>query len=138
MPSPLLSSSSSSSSAAAGLSFKILEEGAGVGAGGRLGCLAMPGRRPIYTPHYIATTSRGVVPHLAPDMLRQHTRVNAVYVALEDCKLQYSMIFFSGLVPCLAPPPSPLPRHLASPAQSSLLALSSMFPPPLAGYRIRQ
>ena len=52
----------------------------------RLGCLSLPGRKPINTPHYVAVTSRGAVPHLAPDMVKDHTAIEGVYVPLEDCE----------------------------------------------------
>lgn len=51
----------------------------------RLGTLSLPGTRPIQTPNFLAITSRGVVPHISPDILRKKTSVNGVYVALEDC-----------------------------------------------------
>ncbi|KAL1970780.1 hypothetical protein VTN77DRAFT_2614 [Rasamsonia byssochlamydoides] len=50
----------------------------------RLGKFAVPGRRPIQTPHYIAITSRGSVPHLAHDVLRDHTAIGSLYFGLED------------------------------------------------------
>jgi queuine tRNA-ribosyltransferase accessory subunit len=40
----------------------------------------------IETPHYVAVTSRGVVPHVSPDVLARHTSIKAVYFGLEDCK----------------------------------------------------
>lgn len=53
--------------------------------GPRLSTLALPGRRPIQTPNFVAITSRGVVPHITPDNLEKNTSINGVYVALEDC-----------------------------------------------------
>ncbi|KAJ9616960.1 hypothetical protein H2200_000680 [Cladophialophora chaetospira] len=50
----------------------------------RLGQLSLRGRASISTPHFIATTSRGVVPHLSQDNLQRHTEVSAVYLPLED------------------------------------------------------
>jgi queuine tRNA-ribosyltransferase subunit QTRTD1 len=44
------------------------------------------GRTAIETPHYVVTTSRGVVPHVSPDVLAKRTAVSAVYVPLEDCE----------------------------------------------------
>ena len=58
-------------------------------AGPRLGRLLRPGHAPVTTPHYVAATSRGVVPHIAPDMLQAHTEIAAVYMGLEDCKYAY-------------------------------------------------
>lgn len=52
----------------------------------RLGRLALPSRNPIQTPHFLASTSRGVVPHLTPDTFRRDTSISAVYLALEDCE----------------------------------------------------
>lgn len=51
----------------------------------RLGRLAFAGRKPISTPHYIPLASRGVVPHIAHDVLRDHTDIGSLYVGLEDC-----------------------------------------------------
>lgn len=51
----------------------------------RVGKLAVAGRKPLSTPHYIPLTSRGTVPHVAHDMLRKETAINSLYVGLEDC-----------------------------------------------------
>jgi len=53
----------------------------------RLARLALKGRNAINTPHYVAITSRGVVPHLSQDMVKKHTTLRGAYVALEDCEL---------------------------------------------------
>jgi Queuine tRNA-ribosyltransferase len=55
----------------------------------RLGELAIKGRKVIQTPNYLAVTSRGVVPHITPDVMSQHTGIGGVHVALEDCKFQW-------------------------------------------------
>lgn len=55
--------------------------------GPRLGRLLFVKRKAIQTPHYVAVTSRGVVPHISQDMMRKHTAINSVYLGLEDCKL---------------------------------------------------
>lgn len=64
----------------------------------RLGRLCFQGRTPIDTPHYVAVGSRGAVPHLSQDMMREHTSITSMYAALEDCEyprlrqwLQYSV-----------------------------------------------
>ncbi|KAI9664175.1 MAG: hypothetical protein M1831_002354 [Alyxoria varia] len=36
------------------------------------------------TPNYVATTSRGVIPHISPDNLEAHTNIQGLYVPLED------------------------------------------------------
>jgi hypothetical protein len=56
--------------------------------GPRLGQLLRNGRAPLQTPHYIATTSRGVVPHISHDVLQRHTSIRGAYIALEDCTLR--------------------------------------------------
>ncbi|QDS68556.1 hypothetical protein FKW77_000074 [Venturia effusa] len=52
--------------------------------GPRLGQLALRGRATIKTPHYIANTSRGVVPHVSQDNLTKYCNINGLYVGLED------------------------------------------------------
>lgn len=54
--------------------------------GPRVGQLLQKGRAAINTPHYVATTSRGIVPHVSPDVLAKSTAVSVVYMPLEDCK----------------------------------------------------
>lgn len=54
--------------------------------GPRLCQLTHIGRKAIKTPHYVATTSRGIVPHISHDTMQKHTSVSSVYLALEDCK----------------------------------------------------
>lgn len=53
--------------------------------GARLGHLRLPHRHLVETPHYLALTSRGVVPHLTQDTFRGETGIVGVYVPLEDC-----------------------------------------------------
>lgn len=52
----------------------------------RLGRLSLTGRNAIDTPHYLANTSRGLVPHLSQDNFAQESSISGVYVALEDCR----------------------------------------------------
>lgn len=54
--------------------------------GPRVGQLLRHRRAAINTPHYVATTSRGAVPHVTPDVLARSTAVSAVYMPLEDCE----------------------------------------------------
>lgn len=53
--------------------------------GPRLGRLQLPDRTTLDTPSYLAITSRGVVPHLTPDAFARDTKINGVYMGLEDC-----------------------------------------------------
>lgn len=52
----------------------------------RLGRLSFQDRVPMNTPHYVAVSSRGAVPHLSQDMMRANTNIGAMYTALEDCE----------------------------------------------------
>lgn len=56
----------------------------------RLGRLVLPGRTAIETPHYLASTSRGVVPHITQDNFAR-CGIDGVYVGLEDCKSPLSL-----------------------------------------------
>lgn len=70
--------------------FRVLHETAVLGA--RRGTLSLAGRS-IPTPHYLALTSRGAVPHISHDNLREHCAVKGVYLGLEDC-ISLSPFFF--------------------------------------------
>jgi queuine tRNA-ribosyltransferase len=54
--------------------------------GPRLGRLRVEGRRELETPNFLAITSRGVVPHMTPDVVAGSTDIRGVHMALEDCK----------------------------------------------------
>ena len=66
------------------LSFNILRT-ASTDNDARLGQLLHHGRPPIDTPHYFAISSRGTVPHMTPDMMRDETSIRGMYTGLEDC-----------------------------------------------------
>ena len=51
----------------------------------RLGRLALPSRKPLLTPNYVPITSRGALPHVAHDVMRDHMSIGCLYVGLEDC-----------------------------------------------------
>jgi queuine tRNA-ribosyltransferase subunit QTRTD1 len=51
----------------------------------RLGRLSLKSRKEILTPGFIATASRGVVPHLTSDVQSAHTSIGGLYMAVEDC-----------------------------------------------------
>jgi queuine tRNA-ribosyltransferase subunit QTRTD1 len=51
----------------------------------RLGRLRVQGRKELETPDFIAIASRGVIPHITPDVIA-NTHVGGVHMALEDCK----------------------------------------------------
>lgn len=52
----------------------------------RIGTLSFDGRRTINTPHYVALSTRGTVPHLSQDMMRDNSAIIGIYAALEDCE----------------------------------------------------
>lgn len=52
----------------------------------RIGTLSVNGRSTINTPHYVAISSRGTVPHLTQDMMRDNSAITGIYAALEDCE----------------------------------------------------
>ena len=66
-------------------SFSILPSPSVSGATVRLGRLIISNGNVFDTPAFIAPSSRGVVPHLTPDSLRNCTKIKGVYTALEDC-----------------------------------------------------
>ncbi|EME82010.1 uncharacterized protein MYCFIDRAFT_98244, partial [Pseudocercospora fijiensis CIRAD86] len=88
----------------------------------RLARLALPNKRIVATPHYLANTARGVVPHISQDTFTRDTDISAVYVALED---------FIEKIPQATPPiykfqalhgeSSPLRRFIALPQDPILI-----------------
>lgn len=65
----------------------------------RLGELALPGHQKVQTPNYFPLTSRGSIPHLSQDMMRDHAPVAGIYTALEDCEFLFnSDPLFKGLI----------------------------------------
>lgn len=66
--------------------FTVLSQAASDGYTARLGKLALPGRRTIDTPNFTAVTSRGVIPHLTPEVVSKYTSFSSAYMALEDCR----------------------------------------------------
>ena len=52
----------------------------------RLGRLSCSGRKDIQTPNHFALSSRGAIPHLSQDTVRDNSEVKGVYTAIEDCE----------------------------------------------------
>ncbi len=84
--------------------FELLKCGVGdVAVGPRLGRLTLPARFPghrpriVETPHFVAATSRGVIPHLTPDNVAKYVAAVGSYIGLEDCMslLSYLILFCS-------------------------------------------
>jgi len=66
-------------------SFNILPSPSIAGTSARIGRLIVSKGYVLDTPTFISQSSRGVVPHLSHDTLRNHTNIKGVYTALEDC-----------------------------------------------------
>jgi queuine tRNA-ribosyltransferase subunit QTRTD1 len=66
--------------------FQLLSHADPNVSGPRLGRLSLSHRRDLETPNFFAVTSRGVVPHLTPDVISAHTQIGGVHMALEDCE----------------------------------------------------
>ncbi|QSZ33987.1 hypothetical protein DSL72_005567 [Monilinia vaccinii-corymbosi] len=66
------------------LGFQILSALDHNTSGPRLGRLAVDGRRDLETPNFMATSCRGVIPHMTPDVIAAHARIPGVHFALED------------------------------------------------------
>jgi len=81
------------------LSFELLSNFDPNIAGPRIGRLVFQGRKELETPNFIAITSRGVVPHISPDVIAAHTQIGGIHMALEDCmsKLSRALFPFSDL-----------------------------------------
>lgn len=68
------------------LTFEILIQNDASVVGPRIGSLSLQGRKDFQTPNFFALTSRGVVPHLSPDVISAHSEIGGVHMALEDCE----------------------------------------------------
>jgi queuine tRNA-ribosyltransferase len=68
------------------LAFEILSHVDPNVVGTRLGRLTMKGRQDLMTPNFFAISSRGVIPHITPDIISAETQISGVHMALEDCE----------------------------------------------------
>lgn len=75
-----------SANATSALAFTILSHIDPNVPGPRLGKLIVPKRKEVDTPNFFVVGSRGVVPHLTPDVISEHVGFGGIHVALEDCK----------------------------------------------------
>ncbi|APA05934.1 hypothetical protein sscle_01g007040 [Sclerotinia sclerotiorum 1980 UF-70] len=66
------------------LGFQILSTLDHNTSGPRLGRITVEGRKDLETPDFLAITSRGVIPHMTPDVIAAHARLPGVHFALED------------------------------------------------------
>lgn len=88
----------------------------------RLGRLAVAGRTPLRTPHYVAITSRGAVSHVSHDVMRDHTSISSLYIGLEDCTccslISVDLTIVKPVVSVLSMPASSNDIRSPGPAQS--------------------
>lgn len=68
------------------VTFEVLSDGPAGQGEPRLGRLSVKGRQSVDTPCLLAVSSRGVVPHISPDVLLSQTEIGGVHLALEDCE----------------------------------------------------
>jgi queuine tRNA-ribosyltransferase len=57
----------------------------------RLGLLTLARRKALPTPNHVPITSRGALPHVTHDVMRDHLSVGCLYVGLEDCRFSYQL-----------------------------------------------
>lgn len=69
------------------LIFEILSQIDTSAAGPRLGKLIVSERKELETPNFFAITSRGVIPHMTPDVIASQSGLGGVHIAIEDCEL---------------------------------------------------
>ncbi|KAI9744206.1 MAG: hypothetical protein M1818_002358 [Claussenomyces sp. TS43310] len=86
----------------------------------RLGRLKMSGRKSLETPNFLALSSRGVVPHITPDVMIKHTKFDGVYMALEDF-IERAPTGTPPIVKCTSKRGSPL--HTFTALHSSLFTV---------------
>jgi queuine tRNA-ribosyltransferase len=67
------------------VSFEILSHVDPDNASSRLGRLSVKQRKDLPTPNFIAVSSRGVIPHMTPDVIISSSQIGGVHMALEDC-----------------------------------------------------
>jgi len=58
----------------------------------RLGRVSIPERTDVETPNFLAVGSRGVIPHMTPDVITASSKIGGIHMALEDCKLDVMII----------------------------------------------
>ena len=108
-------------------SFNILPSPSIAGTSARLGRLIVSKGHVLDTPTFVSQGSRGVVPHLSHDNLRNHTHIKGVYTALEDCSSSPSPIikFISLIVTVVEKNPGKQPIYTTPATLRQLISLPS-------------
>jgi queuine tRNA-ribosyltransferase subunit QTRTD1 len=68
------------------LCFEVLSHVDPNVSGPRLGRMIVEGRKDLETPNFLAVSSRGVIPHMTPDVIAASTQIGGIHMAIEDCK----------------------------------------------------
>ncbi|KAF4634163.1 hypothetical protein G7Y89_g3947 [Cudoniella acicularis] len=101
-----------------GLTFDVLSANDQNVVGPRLGRLRVKGRKDLDTPNFFSVGSRGVVPHLTPDVISEHMNFGGVHMALEDF-IERAMNSTPPIMNC----PGPSPLHTFTALPTSLITL---------------
>ena len=76
------------------VAFEVLSKVEVDHVGPRLGRFSVKGRQDLVTPNLWAIGSRGVVPHISPDLISSQTQIGGIHLALEDCKSKHLAFLF--------------------------------------------
>lgn len=79
------------------VAFEVLSKSEVDEVGPRLGRLSVKARTDLETPNFLAVSSRGVVPHISPDVVSSQTQIGGVHLALEDCELYITCLLLFKL-----------------------------------------
>ncbi|KAH8592862.1 putative Queuine tRNA-ribosyltransferase-like protein [Bisporella sp. PMI_857] len=97
------------------LTFQVLNHAESNNVGARIGKLSILGRKELHTPNFLAVSSRGVVPHMTPDVIIASSDIGGVHMALED--------FIERKTPPILDCPGRSPLHTFNALPSSLITL---------------
>ncbi|KAM7196496.1 tRNA-guanine(15) transglycosylase-like protein [Naviculisporaceae sp. PSN 640] len=116
------------------MTFQVLKAAMRDGAtAARLGKLALAGRKTVIdTPNFLASTSRGVVPHITPDNVKNHLHTGGVYMALEDF-IERPQQYYTRTPPIFntptsTPPGKPLHSFTAMPPSMTTVLAARRLP----------
>ncbi|TGO23255.1 hypothetical protein BPAE_0138g00080 [Botrytis paeoniae] len=102
------------------LGFQILNTLDHNASGPRIGRITLEGRKDLETPDFLAITSRGVIPHMTPDVIAAHAKVPGVHFALEDFIEKSNKTTISPILNCPGAEP---PLHAFTALSRSTISL---------------
>ncbi|KAG9245443.1 putative Queuine tRNA-ribosyltransferase-like protein [Calycina marina] len=97
------------------LAFEILGNVDPVVTSARLGRLSIAGRKDVDTPNFFAVSSRGVIPHMTPDVVASNFNGAGIHIAIED--------FIEKKEPPVLKCPGPSPLHTFTALPRTLFTL---------------